>query len=337
MSKAPFVSLIIPVYKVESRLSKCIESVLCQTFNDFEIVLIDDGSPDKSGAICDLYATKDRRVRVFHQQNQGVSVARNLGLDNALGRWVTFVDSDDYIGNTYLENLIGTEKLIETDLIMIGNTHVDEKGNTSGKSFLFPEMIVDIINDKNLEQKLERGKVFRYGITFGHLYNLDMIRKHNIAFLADMCLHEDHMFHFCYLKHVKKIILRPAANYYYVINTSTISLSKSQKTFEELDTAFQRLKGALREVLKEWHLKGGGDSIKSFLLNVQLNAIHSLYVGKRERQLRLHALSKLSRRDVALHYKPQSLNGYFQYICLVLLPNNIIDKIYMKFDKQGNA
>jgi glycosyltransferase involved in cell wall biosynthesis len=89
----PVVSVIVPVYKVEQYLHKCLDSIFNQTFTGFELLLINDGSPDTSGQICDEYAQKDSRVRVFHKENGGVSSVRNLGLDNAKGKWVTFIDS----------------------------------------------------------------------------------------------------------------------------------------------------------------------------------------------------------------------------------------------------
>ena len=94
----PKISVIIPVYNAESTLRRCVDSVLAQTFPDFECLLINDGSEDKSGEICDEYAIRDSRVRVFHKGNGGVSSARNVGLDNATGEWIAFVDSDDWVG-----------------------------------------------------------------------------------------------------------------------------------------------------------------------------------------------------------------------------------------------
>lgn len=99
------ISVIVPVYNVEPYLRKCIDSILAQTYRDFELILIDDGSPDNCGAICDEYAAQDSRIRVIHQGNCGVSVARNTGLDAAKGEYVSFVDSDDWIDNEYLEHL----------------------------------------------------------------------------------------------------------------------------------------------------------------------------------------------------------------------------------------
>ena len=91
----PIISIIVPVYNTEKYLDQCIQSVLAQTYTNWELLLIDDGSTDSSGAICDKYAAEDNRIRVFHKENGGVSSARNLGLDNAQGEWISFVDADD--------------------------------------------------------------------------------------------------------------------------------------------------------------------------------------------------------------------------------------------------
>ena len=97
------ISIIVPVYNTEQYLRRCIDSVLAQTYQDFELLLIDDGSKDSSGAICDEYAAQDTRVRVFHKANGGVSSARNVGLDHARGEWITFVDSDDEVKPNWLD------------------------------------------------------------------------------------------------------------------------------------------------------------------------------------------------------------------------------------------
>ena len=101
----PKISVIVPVYKAEKYICRCVDSILAQTFTDFELLLIDDGSPDNSGAICDEYAASDSRVKVFHKENGGVSSARNVGLDNACGEWITFVDADDWIAETFIAGL----------------------------------------------------------------------------------------------------------------------------------------------------------------------------------------------------------------------------------------
>ena len=91
----PKISVIVPVYKVEKYINQCIDSILAQTFSDFELILVDDGSPDKCGEICDEYANKDPRIHVIHQENAGQGKARNVGMDQAVGKYIIFLDSDD--------------------------------------------------------------------------------------------------------------------------------------------------------------------------------------------------------------------------------------------------
>ena len=103
--KQPEISIIVPVYQVEKYLNECIDSILAQTFTDFELILVDDGSPDNCPALCDAAAARDDRVRVIHQQNKGLSGARNAGIDIARGNWLGFVDSDDVIDQTFYEKM----------------------------------------------------------------------------------------------------------------------------------------------------------------------------------------------------------------------------------------
>ena len=107
------ISIIVPVYSVEKYLGECIDSILRQTYENFELILVDDGSPDDSGKICDKYAERDERIKVIHKENGGVSSARNTGLDNAKGEYITFVDSDDIIDNRYLELMY--KRIVEAD------------------------------------------------------------------------------------------------------------------------------------------------------------------------------------------------------------------------------
>ena len=113
----PELSIIVPVYKVEKYLPKCIDSILAQTFRDFELILIDDGSPDNCGAICDEYAARDSRIKVIHQANAGVSAARNAGLDIASGTYLGFVDSDDWIEPEMYATMIATAEEKQVDVV----------------------------------------------------------------------------------------------------------------------------------------------------------------------------------------------------------------------------
>lgn len=99
------ISIIVPVYNAEKTLHKCVDSIINQSYKDWELLLVDDGSIDRSALICDDYVKQDKRIKVFHKQNGGVSSARNVGLDNVKGEWVSFIDSDDWVEIDYLENL----------------------------------------------------------------------------------------------------------------------------------------------------------------------------------------------------------------------------------------
>ncbi|MBQ8418228.1 MAG: glycosyltransferase [Phascolarctobacterium sp.] len=133
----PKLSIIVPVYKVEQYIHKCVDSILNQTFTDFELILVDDGSPDNCGKICDEYAQKDKRVRVIHKENGGVSQARNLGIDEAEGEYITFIDPDDWIALDMYEklfDLIGKE-----DLDVVCFEVYEVKGSKCSASFRFNE------------------------------------------------------------------------------------------------------------------------------------------------------------------------------------------------------
>ena len=121
-------SIIVPVYKVEKYLPKCIDSILAQTFRDFELILIDDGSPDNCGAICDAYAARDSRIKVIHQANAGLSAARNAGLDISTGTYLGFVDSDDWIEPEMYETMIATAMEKNVDVVVCGVQYCAEDG-----------------------------------------------------------------------------------------------------------------------------------------------------------------------------------------------------------------
>ena len=133
MDKSPVISVIVPVYKAEKYLPRCIDSILSQEFTNFEVLLIDDGSPDGSGKLCDEYAARDSRIRVFHKENGGVSSARNLGLDNARGEWVMFADADDWLDKETFKICLKADHK-EFDIIRFGyNSVFDENGDITNK------------------------------------------------------------------------------------------------------------------------------------------------------------------------------------------------------------
>lgn len=183
MLKHPRLSVIIPIYKAESFLSRCVDSILIQTFSDFELLLIDDGSPDRSGLLCDEYTLKDPRVRVFHKKNGGVSSARNLGLDNAVGDYITFVDSDDWLEKECYIKLFSIIDNNELDVLQFSYREVYANHNKE---------IVGDIDGLEVEDVIKSGS-FR-GSVWSGIFKRSVICKDTIRFNPLMKYAEDQLF-----------------------------------------------------------------------------------------------------------------------------------------------
>ena len=145
---SPKISIIIPVYNVEDYLSMCIESVIAQTYKDWELILVDDGSPDNSGSICDEYASRDPRIRVIHKKNAGVSAARNTGIEAANGEWISFIDSDDWVDTDYLEKFELDKD--DADLIIQGLEYYDNRNGQYFKQIKVADCILSGTDSKKL-------------------------------------------------------------------------------------------------------------------------------------------------------------------------------------------
>lgn len=131
MEAQPLITVIVPVYNVEKYLRRCLDSIIRQTYQNLEILCIDDGSIDNSGEICEQYAARDARIKVIHQENQGLSTARNRGLDTATGEYIAFVDSDDYIAADVLEQLYQSAVSSDATCVICGYNCVDSMGVSS--------------------------------------------------------------------------------------------------------------------------------------------------------------------------------------------------------------
>lgn len=139
----PIISIIVPCYNVEAYLPKCIESIVGQTYNNLEVILVDDGSPDNCGRICDEYAERDKRIKVIHKKNGGLSDARNVAIDVATGEWITFVDSDDYISVDYVETLYGVVDRNKCRVGVACFVEFHEGGTPDTKQPAYKELVFD--------------------------------------------------------------------------------------------------------------------------------------------------------------------------------------------------
>lgn len=215
------ISIIIPVYNAASYLDKCIESILHQKYKDFELLLINDGSTDNSGDICDAFALKDNRISVFHQQNQGVSAARNLGIEQAKGEWLQFIDSDDWIENDFLLNNVS--RISQKKDFVVSGYKIDE----CIKQYEFHLEECSFEEDKFLGGIKYIYKRDCLGMNWNKLFHRETIISNNIRFNPNLNYGEDELFVLEYLKYVNKIVTSSCCGYHYVqYNNTTSSLSK---------------------------------------------------------------------------------------------------------------
>lgn len=172
----PKISVIVPVYNVEKYVEKCLRSVLGQSFGDFELLVVDDGSPDGSGAICDRLAQEDPRVRVVHQENQGLGGARNTGIKEAAGQWLLFVDSDDWLEPQTLERTYDAAEKHGADMVMFAFQSVDEEGRVL-RTFAPP-----VAQDKPLSAEEWWDMLFNAPCAWNKLYRADLFEKTGALF-----------------------------------------------------------------------------------------------------------------------------------------------------------
>lgn len=237
------VSIIIPVYKVESYLSQCIESILAQTYTNIELILVDDGSPDHSGIICDEYAMKDSRIRVIHKQNRGVSSARNTGLLKAHGDYLVFIDSDDFVDPNYIKLM----READNDICICGSIKHMQDGSTLYQPA--PDAHQHTVTKDNLGLWMEKHLLFT---VWGKMFRTHIVKQSKILFREDMCYGEDSIFAMEYIKYCRTITILPDTLYHYVKHpveslTQTVS-SKSVYSYNAFDNY-------IRNWLKNLHLE----------------------------------------------------------------------------------
>ncbi len=231
------ISVIIPVYNVENYLEGCINSVLSQRYENFELLLINDGSTDSSGAICDNFAKLDHRVRIFHKANGGVSSARNIGLEKANGKWVTFLDSDDLLSENYFDCLC-TTNICDIDWILLNANKFDANYENSILNYKEGTLGIEIF--------LKEYKLFpHFSSPWAKIYKRNLINNHYIRFEESLSLGEDALFNINYLRYVRNICIHGKGHYRY--RDAESSLSKKPSDFQKDFNIYLKLRNALEQ------------------------------------------------------------------------------------------
>ena len=280
----PEISIIVPIYKAEKYLRKCLESILKQTFTNFELLLIDDGSPDTSGSICDEYAKKDNRIKVYHKENGGVSSARNLGLENAKGKWIAFIDADDWVNQMYLEHLLEGK---EYQFVVMGYKIKGE---------IFDETEYEVFEKDNLYKYFERYVTTQIeGCVWGALLLSDIINKNSIKFDNNLSYGEDNLFLSLYYMNISSICVLNYSDYNKVpeINSLCAIANSNQKAihFNTYREHIEQLiytyptSDILKERLAKLHF--------NFAVNSIIHSLNTIFVKKKRRENILDSLKLL--------------------------------------------
>ena len=307
------ISIIIPVYNSEQYLRACIDSVLAQTFTDFELLLINDGSTDFSGKMCDEYALKDARVKVFHKENGGVSSARNLGIQEAEGEWLCFIDSDDTVNDKYLSDFILGRQLYD---------HCD---------FVLQGFLKPINNITIQEANLFKLKEFiqLYGIyplpPYCKLFNTNILKQKKILFLEDLSFGEDTLFVLDYLAECKLILCVAGNNYTYnkvqhSLSTKILNYEQNLLLVTELQQKLDKL--SLNKKLIFFNLR--------YPLGKLLRSIFTDFENKHQRKEKLSFILSEFLHGYLYIFRSAGLKGKIFYILLKQGKISLIEFIYRK-------
>ncbi len=309
----PKISVIVPVYNVEKYLPRCIDSILAQTFTDFELLLVDDGSKDRSGEICDEYAMMDSHIKIFHKENGGVSSARNLGLDKAKGEYIVYVDSDDWIGERHLEEMI---KFKDNDIVIGGKT---VNGDVCGiDKFEKNSIFIDGEIGVALKETLADDKL---RVPWAKLYKRKIIEENKLRFDLHMKIAEDTVFVQKYLSHCKSVCFIKTFSYFYYFNKRT---SKYKLTAEEL-IYYLNVTSSVYNALSKKHSFCDDrylNFIKYFFIRLYLNYISSCPFTFNEYKQMKRCLRTV--KADKLKYHPRTLRqkimyGILRHRCFLIL------------------
>ena len=228
VSKEPLISIVVPIYNVDKYLDKCVESIVDQTYRNLEIILVDDGSPDNCPKMCDEWKKKDKRIKVIHKKNGGLSDARNAGIDIAKGKYITFIDSDDYVEKNYVEFLYTNLVENEADISM-GKQYVryPDKTLNTGTGKLY------VLNSHDCFDKLLYGEDFDVS-AWAKLYKIDLFK--NIRYPKGR-IFEDSATTYKLIDKAKNIVLNSQPIYNYIIRSDSITTNSfNQKKMELINS-----------------------------------------------------------------------------------------------------
>lgn len=291
------ISVIVPVYNAERYISLCIEKILKQTYNDFELILVDDGCTDKSGQICDIYAQKDKRIKVVHKKNGGVSSARNRGIQEATSKFISFIDADDEVNENYLSHLMAENK---ADLVVSGLTYVQTTKNISNIPTSFYSIDINEIGKiiPELEYKLLLNGPCQ------KRFKKEILNLNGICFNTDISHGEDTLFVLQYMQYVSSINVCQYSDYLYNQSIQG-SLTKSHAKYIEAYCFAEEMYKLRLQMYERFKIEN--EEYRSYLQALYQEylfvSVYALYYHKVKKSERLEFLKKVYASSEKLIYK----------------------------------
>ncbi|MCH1624887.1 glycosyltransferase family 2 protein [Ferdinandcohnia quinoae] len=340
------VSIIMPVYNVEKYIEKSIRSVLSQSYKSFELIIIIDGSPDKSGEIAEEFAKYDNRVKVYYKDNGGLSDARNYGMQHAKGKYIYFLDSDDYIEGNLLEVAINALEENDQDLIVFGffADFEDIQQRVIKTTVTNPDK--GVFSKENMDRFVIKENFYNYiGYAWNKLYKFSIIKENNIQFTKGLSLIEDIEFNYHVLNRINRIGFLDQALYHYMQRPRITLVNAKYKDFYELKLRAANLK---LNLLQEWKFKDEFIINQRFILymsvldstfrNISLNKELSLKLKRSEitRIINQYTTLKnsfcpnsisLKNKILSTLVRMQSVNGLLLFYELIYRSQKIRGKI----------
>ncbi len=295
MENQALISVIIPIYNVEEYLRECIDSVLNQTYQNFEIILVDDGSTDSSGTICDEYVDKDDRVSVVHQKNAGPSKTRNTGLENATGKYIYFLDSDDYIEKNALELLINTAESNDADLVFFDALSFADDGSEVKQGY-FVNGTYESKSGYEMLTELHNNKDYHCSVVLLFI-NRTLLNSNNIRFLESAYCSEDMLFTYKVFCSSKKAAQCKHTLYHRRYRSlSIVTSKKSQRHFRSCRDVYEEI----RDFSQKIH-KTGDYMATEYTVRCAFNALDTYKKISKSNQKLCRNEYKVLKKDILSH------------------------------------
>lgn len=311
------VSIIIPVYNAGKVIRRCIDSLLVQTFTDFQIIVVNDGSTDNSEEICREYEQNNAKIKLISIPNSGVGTARNIGIDAAEGKYVGFIDADDYVHKEYVEKLVSLYENNDVHMAICGFMEI------WGEKIVFETSGDKTYLDCNKAQTLLLKENYYRGYVWNKLFERTIIQKHHLRFDENIAIWEDVQFVFRYMNIVDKIVYDPKPMYYYMFSANSSSnlennnkaLSKAYSVIKAQKSIEQEIPKQNTEALHELHMREMSDALGI----MRIIGITNVKCESEEYKECVKLIRKLLKETYGNLHKKERLVALFATICPRLL------------------